>query len=158
MRHIERLLHLVQKMLLGHFVAVQFQAERVEPNLCQSLLHHFKGGHLLRHEKHSFALIQCIGYHVGDGLALACSRGAVEDEALASSTLYHCLHLRRVDIDRDTEVGRQVSLVNITRIHNIIARLQSHTTLHQTLQHIAFLQFLSIGMDIVPHHELVEIE
>ena len=55
-------------MGLGGFVAVQLQAERVEADSLDTLLHHLKGCHLLGDKEHSFALEQRIGDHVGDGL------------------------------------------------------------------------------------------
>ena len=86
-------------MALRHLVGVQFQAERIQSDLFQSLLHHLEGRHLLGHKQHTTPVIEGIGYHVGDGLALTCSRRTIEDEAATLARLHYGLHLRGVHID-----------------------------------------------------------
>ena len=68
MRCIQRHLHLCQEMLLGHLVRVHLQTESIQSYLLQTLLHHFQSRHLFSYKQHPLALIQCVGYHVGDGL------------------------------------------------------------------------------------------
>ena len=91
--YVKSLLHLLKEMRFRHLVTVQFQAEGVETNLCQTALHHLERCHLLCHEEHTLVVIERIGYHVGDGLAFSRSRRTVENEALAVAALNDCLKL-----------------------------------------------------------------
>ena len=92
-RHVERLLQLLQQVSLRHLVGVHLEAERIEADAGQAFLHHLEGRHLLGHEEHTAVVVERIGYHVGDGLALACARRSVEDEAASLAALYHRLEL-----------------------------------------------------------------
>ncbi len=88
--HSSELLHYRRFLRL---VGVQFKAERSESDFFQTFLHDFKGGHLLGHEKHFLALVDGVGDYVGDGLALACARRPVKDEALAAHRGFDGLQL-----------------------------------------------------------------
>ena len=103
---VERLLQLAQQVALRHLVGVQLQAERVQADFLQSLLHHLEGSHLLGHEQHAPTVVEGIGNHVGDGLALARSRRTIEDEAAALARLHHGLHLRGVHVHGNRKLMR----------------------------------------------------
>ena len=90
---VESLLHLLKEMGLRHFITMKFQTEWLKSHLRQTTLHHLKRCHLLCHEEYPFVMIQCVGNHIGDGLALSCSRRTVENETLAIATLDDCLKL-----------------------------------------------------------------
>ena len=77
---VEHLFHLLQEVLLRGLVGMQFQTEGCQSYLFQSRLYHRQGSHLLSNEEHALALVQRIGYHVGDGLRLTCAWRAVQDE------------------------------------------------------------------------------
>ena len=81
--HLGDLTKLVQHGPLFGLVGVQLQAEGADADVCQTLLHHFQRGHLLRDEQHPLALGQGVGDEGGDGLGFAGAGRAVEDEALA---------------------------------------------------------------------------
>ena len=91
--YVKSLLHLLKEMRFRHLVTMQFQAEGIETYLCQTALHHLECCHLLCHEEHALVVIERIGYHIGDGLALSRSRRTVENEALAVAALNDCLKL-----------------------------------------------------------------
>ena len=80
---VEGALQLLQQVALGHLVGVHLQAEGVEADFRQTFLHHLQGCHLLGYEKHTAVVVQGVGDHVGDGLALAGAGRAVKDEAAA---------------------------------------------------------------------------
>ena len=98
-RQIECRSQLFEQMALGHLVRVHLQAERVESYLPQSLLHHLQGSHLLGYEEHTASVIERIGYHVGDGLALSSSRRTIKNETASFARLHNGFHLRRVDVN-----------------------------------------------------------
>ena len=70
----------MQEVLLRGLVGMQFQTEGCQSDLFQSRLYHRQGSHLLSNEEHTLALVQRIGYHIGDGLRLTCAWRAVQDE------------------------------------------------------------------------------
>ena len=74
-------LQLVKQVTLRHFVGVHLQTEGCHSYFLHSCLHHLQGSHLLSNEQYALAVIEGIGYDIRDGLTLAGSRRAVEDEA-----------------------------------------------------------------------------
>ena len=156
--NVESLLHLLEEVGLRHLVTVQFKAEGVESYLCQTALHHLESRHLLCHEEHPLVVIERIGNHVGDGLALSRARRTVEYETLAVAALYNCLELRRVNIHRNGKFRRLCAAVGIPCIHGIVNITQLHLAFHQRAHHLVLLQMVCVVVNVVPHYELVERE
>ena len=120
-------------------------------------------------------MVEGIGNHVGDGLALTGSRRAIEDEATAFARLHDSLHLRRVYVDRHGKLARFLGLVNdadvIISISLLLVislssfRVALGRTLsgafgcpQQTLYDSRPFHLLGIVVNVVPHHELIERE
>ena len=155
---VERLVELCQHVPLRHLVAVQFQAEGSEADLLQSTFHHFKGSHLLGHEEHALALEERIGDQVGDGLRLAGARRAIEDEAVATSSLIDSRHLRRIDSHRQSHVLRLISAVEGPEVGLQFGRFPRQASFHEAIDDGILLHLLVVDVNVVPHQELAERE
>ena len=79
----ERLSELREDLGLAGLVGVQFQAEWPHSQFVQSVLDDFERGLLLGDEEHSASEREVVADEVRDGLGLAGSGGAVEDEGLS---------------------------------------------------------------------------
>ena len=155
---IQRLLHLREEVLLGHLVAVQLQAERLQSHLGEALLHHAQRRHLLGHEEHALALVEGVGYHVGDGLTLARAGRAVQDEALALTAHHHGIHLTGIHIHRYGIGLRLHLLVLAACVGRLRLVLPLQLLRHQGGYHRVVFQLVGPRVYVVPHHELAERE
>ena len=75
---------------------MQLQTEFGEPDALESAMYYGEGGGFFCHEEDGFAMPQTVGYHVGDGLALAGTWRPDEDKALPPSGGQHGRKLRGV--------------------------------------------------------------
>ena len=153
---VQSLLQLLEEMGLGDFVGMQLQTERVKSDFGQTFLNDTESGHLLCYEEYALPLVECVGNHVGDGLRLTCSWRSVKDETLCQTTLDDGFELRGVYGYGCCHIGRPGRKVKVARIH-ILARFgQDEPSFYQTFHDGALLEFGGVGVDIVPHDELVE--
>ena len=78
--HVPSAAQILQHEALLSLGGMKFQGHRSEPGLAQAALHHFERRHLFGDEQDFFALQRRAGDDVGDGLALAGARRALDDE------------------------------------------------------------------------------
>ena len=156
--HPQHLVHLFQKVLLCGLVGVQFQAERSQVDLLQSRLHDGEGRHLLCHEEHALALIEGVGYHVGNGLRLTRPWRTMQNEAASTARLHNGLHLRRVHIERNGKVQRCALFVYRARIDRVVSSRLLVVVVNQRCHDGVLFQLIGIGMNVVPHDKLVKRE
>ena len=104
-------------------------------------------------------MIERVGYHVGDGLALSSSRRTIKNEAASFARLHNGFHLRRVDVNRNgkcTGFDVQVDFAGISGF--VVASIAYPMLLQQTFDDGRAAHLLGVVVDVVPHHELVERE
>ena len=150
----QRITKLVDEMRFGDLVRVQFDEERIEANLRQSLLYHFQRSTLLSYEEHTLPMVERVCNHVGDSLALTGSRRTIEQETLTMSGIHHRLHLTAIRIDGKDMVVRRHRLIQFTCISSRNGNTIVHTLLNKTLNHWHLAHLGAVGVDVVPHHKL----
>ena len=157
--NVHRALHLTEEVRLRRLVGVHFQTERTCSHLRQSLLHHFECCHLLCHEEHTLAVVERVGNHVRDGLALTRTRRAIEDETLTFARLNHSFQLATVHVKRNGKSLWFFRFVYLTGIHLLQFVLRERKlSCHERLDDAVLHHFCSTVVDVVPHHELTERE
>ena len=95
-RERERRKQLLQYVRFVRLIRMEFEAEFAQSQPVQTLFDDRKGRLLFRDEQDALAVVQSIGDDIGDGLALARSRRAVEDEGFARLRQRHRLPLRGI--------------------------------------------------------------
>ena len=82
---VARGLELFKHLAFVGMVAVQLQAGRSQAHGLEAAVHHLQRRHLLGDEQHLLAIGNRGGDHIGDGLGLARTGRALNDEVLAAA-------------------------------------------------------------------------
>ena len=151
-------LYLLQEVALVHLVGMQFHAEGAHAYLLQARLHHLQRCPLLCHEKHALTLIHGIGDKIGDGLRLARTRRAVQNEGAPLAGLHHRFHLRRVGIHRQSVCIGACVHVQFAGIYLRCAVLHQQPAVYEAAHDVAAQHGGAVGVQVVPHYKLGERE
>ena len=96
----------VDDFLLIGLIVMQGKAEIIQSRLTEASQYHFKRRRFLRNKQHLFPVRQCLGNDIGNGLAFACSRRALHDEAGSPFGKKNRLFLTGIRVDNFKSVFR----------------------------------------------------
>ena len=144
---------LLEHVFFAGFVGMKFEAERVEPQLAQALLHDRQRRHLLGDEEHSLAPRQRVDDQSRDGLRLTGAGRPVQHERFARHGRLDGVELRRVHRQRQQQSG----LIEFPRrLHG--RGFPAQFAVHQASHDFVLFEIVHAVADIVPHHEARERE
>ena len=156
MPHLQSTLQLVEHCFFLCLVGVQLQAEGIQPDGCQPLLHHGQSCHFFRHKQHGTAVVQGIGDHIGNGLGFTRAGRAVEHKALPPGGVINSRQLRGIRTGGHRHIAGGYLGIQPGGGHVQLLRLPGQTAGHETGDYLVLLQIPGTAANIIPHNELAE--
>ena len=137
---------------------MQLQTERSYADRFQTTLHNLQGRHLFGNEQYLLPFVQSIGDDVRNRLRFAGSRRTVQNEAFVVNGRTNSFKLRRVGPDRQYNLPRRISLVQIDTLRGSRFYCPLYLARDETCHDFISAEFVGVIMDVVPHDELAERE